>query len=294
MNTDGIKTFFKRYRYVLAIAGLLVIGEIYFSIAEVILGRIMLWTNPLRPKVGRLWQEEAKDEAGKNQVTNLVDSLSRTPFRSSPIRTMEDLLAYVKFKSRVVLSPRDFVTLYSSLPDSQTRALIDPMLLTDLQRNDTWQNVSLTSDQGGLTCIFMDGYGQPLLATHAGGERLPATADSVAVSLLEQDSNFRSRLVPPELFLSAYERLPRRWQLQIFNDPQRFFDVKDSLMAVAIAPIVQNGAVAIVCEVRRGIGSQIITTQASEMAVQYLIAALEEMSHHEFELAMPRRQEVEL
>jgi hypothetical protein len=254
----------------------------------------MLWTNPLRPKVGRLWQEEAKDEAGKNQVTNLVDSLSRTPFRSGPIRTMDDLLAYVKFKSRVVLSPRDFGTLYSSLPDSQTRALIDPMLLTDLQRNDSWQSVSLTSEQGGLTCLFMDGFGQPLLATHAGGEPAPAAADSVQVSQLEQDENFRSRLVPPELFLSAYERLPRRWQLQIFNDPQKLVSVKDSLVAVAIAPIVENGAVCIVCEVQRGTGSQIITTQASEMAVQYLITAIEEMSNHEFELAMPRRQEVGL
>jgi hypothetical protein len=294
MKPDSFTTFFKRYRYVLTIAVLFVIGEIYFSIAEIGVGRIMLWTNPLRPKVGRLWQEEAKDEAGKNQVTNLVDSLSHTPFRSGPIRTMDDLQALVKFKSRVVLTPRDFVTLYSALPDSQTRALIDPMLLTDLRRNDSWQSVSLTSDQGTLTCIFMDGYGQPLLVTHAGGQPEETATDSLHVSQLELDENFRSRLVPPELFVAAYERLPARWQLQIFNDPDKFTNIKDSLIAVAIAPIVENGAVCIACEVRRGISNQIITLQASEMAVQYLITAIQEMGQHEIELTMPRQQEVGL
>ncbi len=290
MKTENIKHFFRRYRYVLMIAVLLVIGEIYFSIAEILVGRIMLWTNPLRPKVGRLWQEEAKDEAGKTQVTNLVDSLSRTPFRSGPIRTLDDLMAYVAFKSRVVLAPRDFVTVYSALPDSQSRALIDPMLLTELQRNDSWQNVSLTGDQGTLTCIFMDGYGQPLLVTHAGGQPLPAAADTLFASQLEQDENFRSRLVPPLLFVAAYERLPRRWQLQIFNDPVKYAGLKDSLLAVAIAPVVQNGAVYILCEVRQGSASHVITSQASEMAVQYLISAINEQGHHEIELAMPRRE----
>ncbi len=290
MKSESVKHFFRRYRYLLTIAVLLVIGEIYFSIAEILVGRIMLWTNPLRPKVGRLWQEEAKDEAGKTQVTNLVDSLSRTPFRSGPIRTLDDLRAYVTFKSRVVLAPRDFVTVYSALPDSQSRNLIDPMLLTDLQRNDSWQKVSLTGDEGTLTCIFMDGYGQPLLVTHAGGQPLPAASDTLISSQLEQDENFRFRLVPPPLFIAAYERLPRRWQLQIFNDPEKYAGLKDSLLAVAIAPVVQNGAVYILCEIRQGSGSYVITSQASEMAVQYLITAIHEQGHHEIELAMPRRE----
>jgi hypothetical protein len=290
MTALQIKTWLTRHRYLLLTLALLLLVEIIFDAAESVLGRMMVYTNSFRPKVGRLWVEEEKDVAAKQQVTSIVDSLSNHPFRSAPMRRLEDLSAYLNYKNRIIIPRNDFLALYRAFPDSEARQLADPILLEELARDNNWQNTGLTNSDGQITCIFTDGFGQPLLVTHLVDSTYEPRSDTAMVSQLEQDNRFTDRLVKPQLFLAAFDRLPRRLQLQLVNDPAFFSQGQEKLLMVGIASFIQNGCVTIACEMKTDEASVVRTFSSSNLAVNYLIMAINEIGRHEIELALPQKE----
>ena len=75
-----------RLQVALIIIFALVIFELLFDPVEIILGNILYWTNPLRPKIGRLWTEEHKDRAGSGEVA----LLSETATEGFPLEKLVD------------------------------------------------------------------------------------------------------------------------------------------------------------------------------------------------------------
>jgi len=290
MDIEKIIKLVSRH-YVLCIFLLLVVpAELLFDVAEITIGQIMKRTNSLRPKIGRTWVEEEKDLAGKEQVTSIVDSLSRHPFRVDPIDNLEDLLAYLTYKNQILLSRTDFINLYQAFVDSQARQLVDPLLLEDLSQNSTWQSTSLRYEDGKMALIFADAYGQPLLVTHPAAPGSRAPADTLARSLLAEDPRFAARLIEPQPFLKAFAQLPRRLQLQLMNSPGLAALPSQEWVMVGIGSTVQNGSILFACEIKQDHGSQVLLFQASELAVAYLIRSLKEVDLQGLELSMPEKE----
>ncbi len=273
MNGAKLKFWLQKNKFVLLTLLIIMLAEALFDPAEIILGQMMRLTNPYRPKVGRLWLEEEKDEAGRQQVTMIVDSLSNNPFRFSPIHNLDDLTAYIRYKNRIVLSRSDFVNLYRSIPDSEASQILDPTMLENLSRDDTWQNTTLLNNNDQFSLIFNDNFGQPLLVTYL-TETKTAPADSVQATLLAGDTQFQDRLIKPHVFLAAYEQLPKRFQLQLINDPAFISSGRQKLLMAALAPTVHNGGVTLACEIKTEQASQVRTFLASALAVDYLLAAI--------------------
>lgn len=290
MTLLQLKIWLLKHKYLLLVLLLVFLAEALFDPVEIILGCMMRVTNPFRPKVGRLWLEEEKDMAGKQQVTLIVDSLSNKPFRSGPIHNIDDLIAYVRYKNRFILSRTDFLNLYHSFADSEATKILDPVLLENLARDDTWQNTTLLNNNEQFSLIFNDGYGQPLLVSYM-AEGQTALTDTTQATLLANDEQFKDRLIKPEIFLAAYERLPRRFQLQLVNDPALLTDGNEKLLMVALAPVVHNGSVTLACEMRTEEASEVRTFMASALAVDYLIAAIQELNKNEKALLPPQQEE---
>lgn len=290
MIKEKLKKWIVTYKWVWLCLAVLVAAEALFDVAEILVGQVMKGANSLRPKTGRLWVEEEKDLAGQQQVISIVDSLSNHPFRSDPPNSLEELAAYLNYKNRVLLPREDFLTLYQALPDSEARRLVDAETLAELMRSFAWQSTSLISSDGRMTLIFNDGNDQPLLVTQPIAPSPPPAAEPVVAAQLQQDGRYSGRLVEPAHFLAAYQRLPRRLQLQVINDPAFMEKNFTEWVMVAIAPYLRNGSVALACEVREEQSSVVHTFQASELAIGYLIQAINGLRRDVEPLSLPRKE----
>ncbi|NLP08899.1 hypothetical protein GX408_00740 [bacterium] len=290
MIKEKLKKWIVTYKWVWICLAVLVAVEALFDVAEILVGRVMKGTNALRPKTGRLWLEEEKDLAGQQQVISIVDSLSNHPFRSDPLNSLDELAAYLHYKNRVLLPREDFLTLYQALPDSEARRLVDADVLAELMRSSAWQSTSLISSDGQMTLIFNDSNDQPLAATQPIAPPSPQETEPVAVSQLQQDDRYNGRLVDPAHFLAAYQRLPRRLQLQLINDPAFMEKKPEEWLMVAIDAHLRNGSVALACEVREEQSPVVYTFQASELAIGYLIQEINVLRRGARPLPLPRKE----
>ncbi len=290
MITEKLKKWIVTYKWVWLCLAILVAAEALFDVAEILVGQAMKGTNSLRPKTGRLWVEEEKDLAGQQQVLSIVDSLSNHPFRSGPLNSLEELTAYLHYKNRVLLPREDFLALYHALPDSEAARLVDADALAELMRSFAWQSTSLISSDGQMTLIFNDSNEQPLLVTQPIAPPTPPEAEQVMVSQLQQDGRYSGRLIEPAYFLAAYQRLPRRLQLQVINDPAFMEKKSEEWMMVAIAATLRDGSVALACEVREEQSSAVHTFQASELAIGYLIQEINVLRRDAEPLSLPRQE----
>lgn len=265
-----------------------VVLELAFDIFEILTGELMLLTNEHRPKVGRLWKEEEKDRAGQTQVTTIVDSLSQIPAIYRQIRNLDELRSYLAFKSTLLLSRDDFDKLYQSFPPEESSRLLDRAMLFDLAENSAWQSVRLSLADDKISLLFIDSYGQPLLDAHTFVGDL---ANIDGQGQLQNDEEFSGRIVPARLFLAAYNGLDRTIQLQIINDPQLIPLWGDRLLQVGIAQVVKDGVVAVAIEIISGSHTEINRLQARELAIGYLIQAINDLSPTGTLLSLPQQED---
>lgn len=274
----------------LGILILLVISEAFFDVFEIAIGWMMLKTNEYRPKVGRLWKAEEKDQAGQSHVTTLIDSLSQIPTYFRKIKNLDDLHSYLVFKSFLLLSTEEFITLYRSFPSNEATRLLDSVLLYDLMQDSNWRSIRLSSSDDKISLLFLDPYGQPILDAYA---FVGDITDGTGQGQLQNDLDFAVRIIPGRLFLVAYDGLDKNMQMQIINDPRLITRWRERLVQVGIAAKVQNGSVAIAIETLSGGGTEIAKLEASEIAINYLIQAINDLLPSDKLISLPEKEEVQ-
>jgi hypothetical protein len=258
-------------RIALGLMAILLMLEGIFDIFEIMIGQVMLWTNDKRPKVGRLWTEEERDLNGQQQASSRIDSLRLQPAHQRYIRSLDDLAAYLAFKSDLTLPRDEFISLYRSLPPEDAGKLIDPIILRDLAQRGNWSSIKLTHGEEKMLLLFLDAYGQPLLDASV---MLLTPADLAIPSNLEKNALYTDRIIAAPVFVAAYNSLPQRIQLQIVNDPQKWREWSVKLISAAIAPRMNHGTVMVALEVAEAGSASLHQVEASELAVGYLINAI--------------------
>ena len=268
---------------------LLLTLEGVFDVFEVTMGKFLLLTNSLRPRIGRLWVEESKDQEGLKEMSAVQTEQPRDSLYSGQLNSIEDLRAVLSMKNSISLSKDRFLQFYK-LNEKQAKALIDPLVLYDLERGNQWTRVHMTLDENQIGIYFLNGYGQPItesflsLSSAKPGKHL-------AASKLEQDPDFKGRIVPAGIFFTAFDQLSRFHRLQIINDPYKLILWMDSLRRVGISAHSSEGSVELAFEVQMGETLTIHRLTASEIAAGYLIAAINR-SGYSPKLALPVPREV--
>lgn len=262
-------------RTAIMLATLIVVLELLFNIIEVTIGWFMLWTNESRPKVGRLWVEEERDQTGRQQASTHIDSVRLQPAYERYIHSLDDLAAYVAFKSGFALSREDFLALYRSLPGEDAGRLVEPELLGRLAEADAWGSVKLDKNEDKLQLLFLDFYGQPL---HSAQIVLLSAAELMQESHLADNPLYAGRTIPAPLFVTALESLPVNLRLQVVNDPQKWQEWRQRLIAAAVATRIAHGSVTVALEIVQDGSVTVQEIQASELAVEYLINAINALS----------------
>ena len=269
------KTLSTATQITLGVLSALAILEIFFNIIEVTIGQIMLWTNDKRPKIGRLWTEEERDRTGQQQASTRIDSLRMRPVYERYIHSFDDLVAYVAFKTGFSLSRDEFLSLYRALPGEDAARLIDPLILQEFGQSNDWSSVKMTNQQDTLLILLLDPYGQPLFNTQV---RLISEEEMMQESHLDENPNYANRTLPAPLFISAFETLPQNLRLQVINSPLKWQDWRQKLISAAIAPTVSHGSVLVALEITEAGSVVVHEMQASELAVGYLVKAINQIN----------------
>ncbi len=256
-----------------AIVFLLLVAELLFDIFEIGIGQLLLLTNPIRPQTGRLWEEDHKEQVGLEELDTAVNGNgeSRQETLNQPVQSLEDLEALLSIRQSMSMNRAEFNEFYKSIPQNQSRQIVDPLDLFSLNRGSDWQktHMSLSGDQ--LVFYFLDGYEKPLRESHVSLHPEETEFPSVSLSELEQLDQFRGRFVAADVFYQAFHQLPRSYQLQIVNDPYKLVQWENTLERVGISLYVEANGVELVFEIGDNGRSRVQSMYASEMAVGYLI-----------------------
>ncbi len=275
-------------KIILIIVIILLLLEAVFDLFEILVGQVMVATNDYRPKIGRLWREEEKDEVGQSKVSSLLDSLSQIPTFYRKIRNLQDLRDYLYYKSQLHLSREEFTTLYRTFSSEEAGRLMDASMLYDLSQISDWQSVRLTYADDKVTMLFLDSYGQPIWNTYA---FIGDLTHLDGQGQLQNDVQFRGRIVEGRLFSLAYEKLNYQLRLQIINNPRLYELWRNRLLQVGIAPKARSGTVEVAFEVIKGAGTEIIKMQASELAVSYLLVEINQIAPGGQTISMPEKED---
>lgn len=249
---------------------LLFIAEIFFDIFEISIGRIFLWTNAIRPQTGRLWEEDHKEQIGLEELDSATQQETLQENSNQPVQNLDDLEALLSIRRSMSMNRDEFNEFYKSIPQNQSRKIVDPLDLFALNRTSDWHKTQLSLSGNQLVFYFLDGYEKPIRESHVSLYEEDGQ-HTVALSELEQDEKFRGRLVPADVFYQAFNQLPRAYQLQIVNDPYKLVQWGNTLQRVGLSLYVEPNGVEIVFEIQDDDRTRTQSMYASEMAVGYLI-----------------------
>jgi len=281
-NRSGRTGFYITIAVLLALAA----AEFLFDIFEIGLGRLLYLTNPIRPQVGRLWEEDLKEQQGLEQLDATMD-MEQTATRE-PLQNLDELRALLSIRRSMRMTRNEFVEFYKLLPVKQAKQLLDPLDLIELDRSSEWRStqISLAGDQ--LVLYFLDGYDKPLKQTHFVIEESQGVNEN-GKSLLDHNARFAQRILSAAVFFRAFDQLPRSLRLQIVNDPYHLVRWGADLKRVGISRWIEEEGVEMAFEVADGAGLNIYTMFASPIAVEYLVNELRNVENAP-ELEMPVRE----
>lgn len=255
----------------IALVVVLLVGEIFFHIFEIAIGQLFLLTNPIRPKTGRLWVEDQKEQLGQDELSSIRESEEERVAVDQQIHNFEELEAILSTRSSLSMTRDEFKEFYRGLPVSEAKQLLDPLYLIELDRNPEWQRSQLSLSGDQVVLYFLDGYEKPILETHV-NLRYPETEERfTSLSELDQMQAFRGRIIPASLFYNAFDQLPRTYRVQIVNDPYKLVQWGASLQRVGISLFVEPEGVELIFEVKENQRTRLQRMYASEIAVGYLI-----------------------
>ena len=162
---------------------------------------------------------------------------------------------------------------------------MDPLDLYDLDRNGNWRTVSIIKTNGQIALSFLDGFNNPMKETYVSADMTSGSGNKT--SHLENDPAYVGQLVSSETFFSAFDQLSRLYRLQIMNDPYRLVQWKDSLFRIGISKFSQSGSVELAFELNDGSVSNIYKVTAAELAVGYLVSAINQQGGKTISLPQP-------
>jgi hypothetical protein len=253
-----------------AVLLLLLVAEVLFDIFEIGFGRLLWLTNPIRPQTGRLWDEDRKEQVGLSELDSAQTHALPLETTNPSIQNLKDMEALLSIRRSLSMNRDEFNDFYKSIPQGQSRKILDPLDLFTLNRGTDWHKTQMSLSGNQLVFYFLDGYEKPIQESHVS---LQQDEDFQAVSLseLEQDERFRGRLVPADVFFQAFDQLPRSYQLQIVNDPYKLVQWESSLQRVGLSLFIEPNGVELVFEIQGEDRPRRQSMYASEMAVGYLI-----------------------
>jgi hypothetical protein len=187
-------------------------------------------------------------------------------------------------RGTLVISADQFLKIYNTLPPQSAGAIISPLELLKTFYHNQWVWTKITKGESSLHFYFLDGANQLLLDSYPDLSLFYRVVidEKTSYQSIETMNIFSGRTITPEQFFNAFNRLPNSIKLQLINNPFQLVKWHGDIRSVAIARYIEGNTVLIGFEVSNGVH----TFQASEIAVNYLIAQLNSL-YPALKLTMP-------
>ena len=277
----------KKIIWIIVITAIIAI-ELVFDIFEIVMGRYLLVINPMRPQIGRLWEEEQKDVLAEQEVSQ-VETTAADSIYTYTIPDFNELLKLLDQKDLVILEKNIFLNFYKRIDANVATSILDPLIVYDLDRQNNWRFVKVSKMDQQISFSFLDGFSQPLNESFI-NSKCPQSGPVSLKSGLDREPNFNGRIVTAAAFFQAFDQLSRSYRLQIINNPFRLIQIKDDLVRVGLSKYSANGSVELAFEVKMGNTASVHKMAAAEMAVSYLISSINKTG--QYNIALPTKEEV--
>ncbi len=258
---------------------------IFFSLefstdfVEIGLGKMMDLTNPLRPKVGTFWEKNKKDQLANDRLNEIAKNLPISNNDFSAMIDLKQLGDLLEKEPSVLLSPEQFRNIYNQIPSRFAFDIISPFDFLKLSHSRKWAWTKISKGENSLSFYFLDGDKQLLMDTYP-----PLTilfnapeANNLQLAKLDSMPMFQGRTFSREQFFAAFDELSDPVKLQLINNPYLLIKWEPNIRKVAISRYATQNVVLLGFEIVQNIYSEIYTFEASELAVNFLIARLNEI-----------------
>ncbi len=269
---------------------LIMVLEFGFDFFEIFIGEMMRISNPLRPQTGRYWAGMNKASEGSEEAALLTPAM-RDSIGYTPPVDLQDLLMLLSFRESVTMTRYDFIKFYNKLSKEHQSSFIGPLQLYHLSRTEEWQRVRIRKTDRQLVVHFLDRTDFLLRENYAVIEKETNITGTAGTGVsAHQNPEYAGRIVDGDTFYAAFDKLSKQLQLQIINDPSLLIRWQNDLKSVAISRYVKSGGVKIECRVVTDLGQRIYELKASELAIGYLIARLNQLGNRP-EISLPEKEE---
>ncbi|MDZ7260986.1 MAG: hypothetical protein ONB05_02545 [candidate division KSB1 bacterium] len=284
---------------IIALASILIllVIEFQFDLIEMVVGQLLDWSNPIRPKMGTLWSLEKKDQSALSQLQTIPAVIPQEPREVlNELETVDELRAVLDTRGQVVISQRQFLKLYTQMPHSLAQEIVSPFDLLTIAHSGRWRWTKIIKGESEISgeelrIYFLDDENQLIMDSYPPLSIFYLPSESGPVSL-EELSEFKDRIITADQFYAAFNSLSVSLKVQIINNPFQLLRWGDNLKRVGISRYLRDSSISIGFEVSDGIFTELHRYQASELAATYLIARLNELFPQN-KIIMPERIESE-
>lgn len=259
---------------VIIVLVLLLVSELTFHLLEIGIGKLLILTNSQRSRTGRMWEEEEKDVFGNVAADSIARQIQTDSLSMHHFASFYDLHSELLLHNRLILGRQQFLNFYLSIPTRMAKTLYDPMKLLSLQHDPTWERVEIVLNGSQMSMFFKNGFNDTIQEAYLDVNSLTDDVKESHQTTLANIPQYRNRIVPASIFYQAYLQLPLLQRLQIMNDPYTLLYWGSDLQRIGISSEVNAGTVPIAFEVMTDYKLRIHMVNASEMAVEYLISAI--------------------
>ena len=258
---------------------LLLVLEFTTDFAEIVVGKIIDLTNPLRPKAGTFWEINKKDQLANDRLIEIAKNIPINEDDFVEINDLKQLSEILEQEQTVLLSPEQFRNIYHQIPPRFAFEIISPFDILKLSHSRKWSWTKITKAENSLSFFFMDGDKQLLMDTYP-----PLTvlyelplANNLRSVTIDSMPMFQGRTISREQFFAAFDELSDQVKLQLINNPFQLIEWESNIRKVGISRYAIDNTVMLGFEVTQNIYTEVHTFDASELATNYLVARLNEI-----------------
>ncbi len=216
--------------------GLLAGVEWVASPLETALGRLMVWSQPVRPEAGRGWELNREGAEAGRRLGRIVEKSEQ---RRVEVATLADWSKVPELLARFhqfSVSPARFLTLYTMLSPAMQRELIPPLEVLRVRTGGRWQRVFFVEESEKKARVYLVDPHNVVLAQARLGEgffRRWTEQKSPLAANLDSLEQFLGRSFPAEQF---FQSIAPAGPVELFSlDPRWIASLKGQLRRVAVA-----------------------------------------------------------
>ena len=265
--------------------------EFTTDFVEIVLGKVIELTNPFRPKAGTIWEMNKKDQIANDELKEITKNIPSNKTELTRIENLKQLSDLLQAGQTVFISPEQFRNFYNQIPIHLSCDIISPFDLLKLSHSRKWIWTKITREENNLSFYFLDGDKQLLMDTYPPLTvlfNIPQANNLHSVSL-DSMPKFKGRTISREQFFSAFDEFSNQRKLQLINNPYQLIKWENSIRKVGISRYATDNVVLIGFEINQNIYTEVYKFEASELAVNYLIARLNEI-YPELYLEFPEKK----